>query len=282
MVLEFNEADLNEIIELIAHTNKEECAVRYFGNDKVDILSRIQKRLTQEDVLVLVEKNDLRVTGYCEVLVDKNARYTQLLAHFSSGDILKSLDAFLKYLIKNYHGFQLHYVLSDQNKRHIDYMSNIKATNDGFETMMLCKKEDYHEEEVFNVFPLKEMDYNYFIAKHNSLFGDAYWTGELILSSKKFDVYVAKEGSTYLGYSVVSKYGRSEEEIYFLIGEHDFVKKNLVIMSLNKSFENACSVQILLEEKEISFVPVLTSLGFKEKERIITYYIKELSNDTIM
>lgn len=281
MVLDFNEEDLNQVVMLIAHTNKGECAIRYFENDNESIISRIEKRLTHEDVLVLVEKNDLMITGYCEVLVDESARYTQLLAHFSSGDISKSLDSFLKYLIKNYSGFQLHYVLSDQNKKHIDYMSNIKATNDGFETMMLCKKEDYFEEDVLNVFPLNDNDHDWFLTKHNSLFGDVYWTGELILSSKKFDVFVAKEGSTYLGYSVVSKYGRSEEEIYFLVGEDTLVKKNLVIKSLNKAFLNACSVQILLEEKEMSFVPVFTCLGFKEKERIITFYIQELSNETV-
>lgn len=266
----------NQVLDLILLKNQRDTSVRYFPNNEKKILARLNKRLSQDDVLVMVEVEDEKVLGYIELLLDEKQNYLQLLAHFSYDDYQMSLRNVFDYINANYKGFSLHYVLSDYNTEAIQYMNSTKATHDGFEVMMHIFKEDFVYEEDNLITSLSDQYIKDFISIHNKLNKDAYWTGELLLEANKFDIFMKIKNEKLVGYIAVSHYGNDEEEVYFIYGDTHETKKALYHKGLNHRFQTAKSIQVLLDQKENPEIPNLLQMGFQEKERIITYYIETI------
>jgi hypothetical protein len=273
MITNYNLKYQNQVLDLILQKNQKDTSVRYFPNNKNEVLKRLQKRVSQDDVFVLVDIVDEKVLGYLELLIDETQNYLQLLAHFAYGDYQNSLGNYFDYIYKNYKAFSFHYVLSDHNTEEIKFMNTTSATHDGFEVMMHVFKEDYVYEENQSITRLNDQYKKDFCTLHNQLNQDAYWTGELLLESNKFDIFMKIKNEKLIGYIAVSHYGNHEEEVYFIYGDSIETKKELYHKGLNHRFETAKSIQVLLDQKENSEIPYLMEMGFQEKERIITFYI---------
>ncbi|MBN2605495.1 MAG: hypothetical protein JXR62_06720 [Bacilli bacterium] len=274
MIREFKGEQLKEILSLIIKMNKDNTLVRYFPKDKEGIIKRINKRVKQSDVLILVNEVDSKVVGYTELLVDESENYLQLLSHFSLIDYSASLKAFFQHFEENYKGYNLHYVLSDFNEEGIRFMNTTRAKNDGFEIMMHISKNRFKNRQSDNVVELTSKYYNQFVSMHNRQYKGAYWTGELLLEEGRFDIFVIVEDELLKGYVVTSHYGNEEEEIYFFYSKNQNEKISLYNKALAHRFDTASSIQVLLNQKENIDIPFLQEIGFSKKESIITFYIE--------
>lgn len=264
-----------EISEYIEKINVGQHSVRYYPKELFKIKEKVEKRFLDEEVLTLIDYND-GIDGYFEIMLDKEQQYTQVLSHFSHIDYHVSLKRFFDFVFENYKGYKLHYVLGEHNTDSLRFMNQTKAIDEGFETMLLIKKEDFLGGETNHIQPLTKKYEQEFFTMHNNKYKDAYWTGELLLSEGKFDILILVEESVLKGYVAVSNFGRIEEEIYFITALTDIEKDTLYNAGLEVAFKRCEQVLLLLDQSENIELPALRDKGFKIKERIITYYIEEI------
>jgi hypothetical protein len=277
MIREFTQEYLEGVIQIILKINIGKTSVRYYPTNRNEIINRIKKRIMQPDVILLIRIEDDQIISYGELLVDESERYLQLLAHFAIVDYKKDLHNYFNYFQEKYKGYGIHYVLSDFNTDAIKFMKSTGASNDGFEKMMHISKNDFSYIPSNNIYSLDSKHNDEFCKLHNKLFEGAYWTGELLLNNGKFHILVSIEDNNINGYAVISDSGRSEEEIYFIYAENLNRKRDLYYEILNHGFNVSDSIQVLITKDEESDTEDLTSMGFKLKESIITFWLPDLS-----
>ena len=138
--------------------------------------------------------------------------------------------------------------------------------------MINISKSDYNMPQNLNVLEMNESHYQDFVVLHSSTYPAAYWTGDLLLEeTSTFRKFVVINNEELVGYSIVSDFGKPEEEIYFVYGKTIEIKLNLVATSLNSAFERCESVQLLLDVNEVKELHFFKEIGFRKKEVIITF-----------
>jgi len=277
MIKFFRLDQIDSCINLIHYTNKNSMKVRYFPTTNIDIIERLNKRNNQEDVSILLCEAEGVNIGYMELLVDSKEKYLQILAFFTNGQFDSVLDEYFEYIERSYPSYKLHYVVSDFNSESIKYMERIGAGSDGIEVMVHVNKEECNLRTNSKVSEMQKEHHLEFIKLHDEVYSEAYWTGELILEDEtRFNKHVIIQDNKLVGYSITSNLKRSEEEIYFVYSNDIECKLDLISESLKYAFESADTVQLLLEESEKSEILNLKSLGFTEKESIITYLVESI------
>jgi hypothetical protein len=268
----------NELIKLILENNIESKKVRYLENDVTAINYRLQDRLSREDFKVLLNIVDEKIDSYMELNVIQEDKYLQIASFISFKDFDKSLDEFFRYISIQYKGYEIHYVVGDYNIDAIQYMDRLTvATSDGLETMLHITKEYISEFPSCTCNKLQEVDYEEFINLHNKNFPNVYWDGLKLVHSSIFDIFIEKKDDKLTKYAVVSKRGKSEEEIYFHYSTPGYSSNSVIDCAVKSSLVKSNSVQILLDNKEHSIQSSLIRMGFKIKEKIITYHIESLT-----
>ena len=266
---------IDQSVQLIEKTNKGKSKVRYYPIESNEIRERIFKRFNSEDVEVFLYTDNKLVCGYMELYVDKNEKYLQIYAFFAERNFENILASYLDYIRSNYSTYKLHYVVGDYNTDSIDYMEMIKATSDGHEIMITISKNDFISQDTSNVAVLQEEHYDQFIKLHDSLYQEVYWTGELIIQEKsKFFKYVIIHENHIIGFSIISNFGRDEEEIYYLYANNNEHKLQLIKHTLREAFKRANLVIMVLESSEENDLPFYEEIGFQKKEVIITYSLE--------
>ena len=277
MISTLTKSEGSACIEFTQFCNQGSFTARYFPTNTKDIEKRIIKRLDQTDVDVLQYKEEDSIKGYMELLIDQDERYLQILVVFASPDYRQVLDTFFHYISTTFKGYKLHYVVSDRNVEVIQYMHQTNATTSGEELMIHVFKSVFKPSDIISSTLLSSPYETDFITLHNNVMPDVYWTGERLLENQNlFQIIITISDSTIDGYAVLSRNARSEEEIYFVYADSDELKIKLIHDVLSLGFQQAESIQLLLDQKERSIMPLLHTLGFQEKERIITYYIESV------
>lgn len=275
-VVEHN--DIDELVELIVKYNKASKKVRYLDNDKLKLETHIKQILQRKDYKVLINIHNDKIDSYTELNVVLEDKYLQITTFLSFADFNQSLNCFFAYIKEKYSGFELHYVVGDFNKEAIAYMKQLSnATSNGLEIMLHIKKEWLTNADYNNCTALRTADYKQFISIHDKTFPNVYWDGDKLVNLKIFNIYVNKDNNTINSYAVVSNYGKSEEEIYF---HYPFTIKEETLApihsAVNSALKTAESVQILLEGANEGTEITLKKMGFKQKERIITWHIESI------
>ncbi|MBU1019987.1 MAG: hypothetical protein KJ847_02130 [Firmicutes bacterium] len=278
MISKFELTQLDLCTDFIIKCNCDKGMGRYFPTNKDEINKRISKRLDQNDVDILMYKSNKGIEGYLELLIDHEENYLQILAFFAGEEFSFIFEQYFIYMKENYNSYKLHYVVSDFNTDSINYMKKTSATSDGAEIMMHITKGDFKSIKTSGIVSLQPNHEEAFVRLHDSLTLGAYWTGKLILEKNDtFNKIVMEEDDKVIGYSIISNSNRDEEEIYFIFAKNDEKKLELINDSLTIGFKTAKSIQLLLDNNEASIIPNLYKLGFKEKERIITYYMESIT-----
>ena len=274
-LIDINNVELDNLITMIIKCNNGTNKVRYFPTSIKGVKSRINDLIKRNnrDIKVVLENG--KIIGFVDINVEQTESYIQIDSIFTEQHKKIVLDVIFNYIKTKYKGYRLHYVLSDFNIEYIDYMNSINAVNDGLETMLLINKVKFFNGNFIGVSNLPESKFDEFKFLHDSIYPNAYWNSDLILDRDKFDIYISGSESI-TGFSVVSRMGRNEEEIYFLFSESDEERIRLVNHSLLQTFSRAESVILLLQHDELKHLELYRSTGFKIKERIITFEISKV------
>lgn len=272
MIKTFKLNNMHKCTKLISTLNSGFNKVRYYPTDEEGIKQRLLRRFESDNVTILLQFNNNEVVGVLELLIEPNDNYLQILAVFVDGNINEGLNAYFEYINNEYKNHKLMYVLSDFNIDYIKYMESIKAKSDGYETMITIVPKDFIESSSSNVVKLDKTYHNQFKALHNHLYPDVYWTAELLVTSEApFNIDVVIKNDKLVGYSVISYKNRLEEEIYFLYSKAIDYKLSLLNKSISCAFDKAQEVILLLDTEEVNDIDYYKRVGFKEKEKIITY-----------
>jgi hypothetical protein len=116
-----------------------------------------------------------------------------------------------------------------------------------------------------------------FIKLHDKMFPSVFWTGRKLVTSLFFDIYIEQHNEEISSYAVVSNKGALEEEIYFQYSKDGSNPYSVILKAVIATLTNSDSIQILLSNDELYMVDVLKKMGFKEKERIITFHIEAIT-----
>jgi hypothetical protein len=115
-----------------------------------------------------------------------------------------------------------------------------------------------------------------FILKHDETYQDVYWTGSRIIKSHKFKIFTLQLDNYIDDYVVVSDMNRDEEEIYFLNCVDKSQKEELIHKAIEFVFMKSESVLLLLDQTDMKDIDLYQNIGFKVKEKIITFSIDKL------
>ncbi len=274
-IVDLDNIDLFELSCLLTNLNAGMNQVRYFPKTVTEVYQRVTERQIQSNRDLKVVMLQEEIVGFIDVFVEEDKHYLQVSSIFSNGFMTYTWYCVFEYLRKTYKEYKLHIVLSDVNQYHINYMKSINANTDGFESMLHITKEWFNDTyQTNNVNKLESHQYDKFIELHDSVYPDVYWNGSELIKSNKFEIFSYNDVTC--GYSVITKMNRAEEEVYFLYGNEDKVKRNMIIHTLKNAFKSCKSVILLLDKNEISNIDFFLDIGFKVKETIIMFEIEKM------
>ncbi len=276
MIRIINGDDITTCVDLIKNEHINTHQIRYYPTSSIDILRRIEGRITSvnHQQYVLYE-NDLLI-AYLEVLIEKDESYIQILSYFSSKEYKENLKKFIIYLKELYANYKIDFVISDKNTDIIDVLNELKAKTDGIEIMMSISnaelprthRDDHH---IINLSKSFETE---FVAIHNMYYKDVYWDSTRLLNNlDRFNIYISQKDNGIDGYIVVSNFNRSEEEIYFIYTNDHRLKLDLIGKIHDNLSHDIHNILLLLSGDEIVDLEQYKKIGFKIKEKIYTYHI---------
>ena len=230
----------------------------YLTSDRVE--SKFLSYLNQSDVRVLGTFESGVMTGLFAVYLIESERYLEVVAALSRS--ARAYEELMGLLQAEYALWQADFFFNPCNALLKAALTQRAAEFDK-EQQVMCLTEPVAEIDTTGIELLSDRYLSQYLALHNT---DLYWTGERVVAEpEEFQVFLAVEGKTVVGYLDVRPFSGNSIEAHDLLVRQESRRQGWGRKLLTKAIEmnRPEKVELLADVDNIPAISLYTSLGFR-------------------